>query len=77
MRSQWGDMKFAWFSGLLCGGLLAGCRTIYFCCEGCLQSARRSPQRFIKPTLAEQEQAVKAYLAQSPEAPKGEEFCTE
>ncbi|MEQ1559138.1 MAG: hypothetical protein ABL933_09420 [Methyloglobulus sp.] len=52
-------------------------RTVYFCCEGCLKSAQRTPERFIKPTLAEQQQAVKAYIAKVPQAPSGEEFCNE
>jgi YHS domain-containing protein len=52
-------------------------RTVYFCCEGCLKSAERSPERYVKPTRAEQEQAVKAYIAKVPQAPSGEEYCNE
>lgn len=52
-------------------------RTVYFCCEGCLKSAERSPERYVKPTSAEQEQAVKAYIAKVPQAPSGEEYCNE
>ena len=52
-------------------------RTVYFCCEGCLKSAERSPERYVKPTMAEQNQAVKAYLTKVPQAPDGEEFCNE
>ena len=52
-------------------------RTVYFCCEGCLKSAERSPDRYVKPTMVEQEQAVKAYIAKVPQAPSGEEFCNE
>jgi YHS domain-containing protein len=52
-------------------------RTVYFCCEGCLKSAERSPERYVKPTMAEQQQAVKAYIAKVPEAPSGAEFCNE
>ena len=52
-------------------------RTVYFCCEGCLKSAERSPGRYIKPTMAEQQQAVKAYIAKVPQAPSGEEYCNE
>ena len=52
-------------------------RTFYFCCEGCLKSAARSPERYVKPTMAEQQQAVKAYIAKVPQAPSGEEYCNE
>ena len=52
-------------------------RTVYFCCEGCLKSAARSPERYVKPTMAEQQQAVKAYIAKVPQAPSGEEYCNE
>ena len=52
-------------------------RTVYFCCEGCLKSAERSPGRYVKPTMAEQQQAVKAYIAKVPQAPSGEEYCNE
>ena len=53
-------------------------RTVYFCCEGCLKKAQRcSPAQYIKPTLIEQAQAVKAYVARVPEAPSGDEYCNE
>ncbi|MEQ1546992.1 hypothetical protein [Methyloglobulus sp.] len=52
-------------------------RTVYFCCEGCLKSAQHTPDRFVKPTMVEQQQAVKAYVAKVPQAPSGEEFCNE
>ncbi len=52
-------------------------RNVYFCCKGCLQSAKHQPDRFIKPTLAEQQASVKAYVAKMPIAPSGEDFCNE
>jgi YHS domain-containing protein len=52
-------------------------RTVYFCCEGCLKSAQHEPGRYVKPTMAEQQQAVKAYIAKVPQAPSGEEYCNE
>ena len=52
-------------------------RTVYFCCEGCLKSAELSPERYVKLTMAEQQQAVKAYIAKVPQAPSGEEYCNE
>ena len=52
-------------------------RTVYFCCEGCLKSAALSPERYVKPTMAEQQQTVKAYIAKVPQAPSGEEYCNE
>ena len=51
-------------------------RSIYFCCHGCLKAAKKQPDKFIKPTLAEQEQAVKAFLARA-SAANPEEFCNE
>ncbi len=52
-------------------------RTVYFCCAGCLKSAQRNPGKYVKPTLAEQEAAVKATIARVPQAPSGEEYCNE
>ncbi|MDD5580859.1 MAG: hypothetical protein PHY16_16470 [Methylobacter sp.] len=52
-------------------------RTVYFCCKGCLKSAQRAPEKYIKPTMAEYQQAVKAYIARLPQAPSGEEYCNE
>jgi YHS domain-containing protein len=52
-------------------------RTVYFCCKGCYQRGTRLPTKYIKPTMEEQQQAVKAYLAKVPEAPPGEEICNE
>jgi YHS domain-containing protein len=52
-------------------------RTVYFCCEGCLKSAARSPERYVKPTMAEQQQAIMAYIAKVPQASSGEEYCNE
>lgn len=52
-------------------------RTWYFCCKGCQQTAKHDPDRFIKPTAAEQSQAVKQHLAKAPQMPSGEEYCLE
>jgi YHS domain-containing protein len=52
-------------------------RTVYFCCHGCLKAAQRSPEKFIKPTLAEQQSAVRTYVAKVAQAPDGAEFCDE
>lgn len=52
-------------------------RTVYFCCKGCYQRGKQLPDKYIKPTMEEQQQAVKAYLAKVPEAPPGEEICNE
>jgi hypothetical protein len=52
-------------------------RVVLFCCKGCLQRARRDPDRYLKPTLVEQQAAVKTYVAKFPQAPSGEEFCDE
>lgn len=52
-------------------------RTVYFCCLGCLKSAQRNPEKFVKPTLAEQQHSVKEYIAKASEAPSAEEFCNE
>jgi YHS domain-containing protein len=52
-------------------------RTPYFCCAGCLKSAQRYPDKYVKPTELEQVDAVKVYLARVPEAPSGEEYCNE
>jgi YHS domain-containing protein len=52
-------------------------RTVYFCCEGCLKSAQRTPEKYVKPTMTEQQQAVKAYIAKVPQDPDGAEFCNE
>lgn len=52
-------------------------RTVYFCCEGCFRKALREPDRYIKSTLPEQENAVKAYVAKAPQTPSGDEFCNE
>ena len=52
-------------------------RTVYFCCQGCLKSARLMPEKYIKPTMKEQIKAAEAYIARVPKAPSGEEFCNE
>jgi YHS domain-containing protein len=52
-------------------------RTVYFCCRGCLKAAKRNPERFVKATLAEQQRAVKTYVAKVAQAPDGAEFCDE
>lgn len=51
-------------------------RTVYFCCHGCLKAARQLPDKYVKPTLAEQRQAVKAFLANA-DAVDQAEFCNE
>lgn len=52
-------------------------RTVYFCCLGCLKAAQRNPDKFIKPNAAEQQRAVKSYIAKAAHAPSGEEYCNE
>jgi YHS domain-containing protein len=52
-------------------------RKVYFCCKGCYQRAKRSPERYLKSTVAEQKRAVTAYLATAPKAIDGGEFCDE
>jgi YHS domain-containing protein len=53
-------------------------RTVYFCCHGCLKAAKVLPDKFIKPTMAEQQQAVKAVLANAAtQGSSGEEYCNE
>lgn len=52
-------------------------RTVYFCCRGCLKAAQRNPERFVKATMAEQQSAVKTYIAKAAQAPDGAEFCDE
>ncbi len=54
-------------------------RTVYFCCHGCLKAAQQNPEKFVKPTLAEQQSAAKAYIAKAAQAPDGDgaEFCNE
>jgi YHS domain-containing protein len=51
-------------------------RTVYFCCHGCLKAAKAQPDKFVKPTMSEQKQAVKAFLAKANPA-DSEEFCNE
>ena len=41
-------------------------RTVYFCCEGCLATAKKNPELYVKKTEKEQLAAIKA-------APKAEE----
>lgn len=52
-------------------------RTVYFCCKGCFQRGNQLPDKYIKPTMEEQQQAVKAYIAKVPQAPDSAEFCDE
>lgn len=50
-------------------------RTVYFCCKGCMQRAVQLPDKYVKPTLTEQKQAVQQYLASNKSA--GREFDPE
>jgi hypothetical protein len=52
-------------------------RTVYFCCHGCLKAAMKIPDKFVKPTFAEQQHAVKAFLVKASQESNGEEFCNE
>jgi YHS domain-containing protein len=55
-------------------------RTVHFCCHGCLKAAKQNPEKFVKPTVAEQQQAVKAYIAKANQAAQGssgEEYCND
>lgn len=38
-------------------------RTVYFCCEDCLATAKKQPELYIKKTEAEQKEAVKGIAA--------------
>lgn len=51
-------------------------REVYFCCHGCLKAAKLTPDKFVKPTATEQQQAVKNFLAKA-QAVQGDEFCNE
>lgn len=51
-------------------------RTVYFCCHGCLKAAKTTPDKFVKPTEAEQKQAVTRFLAKA-QAVQAEEICNE
>lgn len=55
-------------------------RTLRFCCHGCLKAAKLNPEKFVKPTVAEQQQAVKTYIAKANQATQGssgEEYCND
>jgi YHS domain-containing protein len=52
-------------------------RTVFFCCHGCLKAAKQNPEKFVKPTVAEQQNAVKSYLARATQAADEAEFCNE
>lgn len=52
-------------------------RTVYFCCHGCLQAAKKSPEKFVKATQEEQQNAVSAYLAKAAQTTNEAEFCNE
>ena len=52
-------------------------RTVYFCCKGCYQRGKRQPTKYLKPTITEQDQAVKVYLAKAPKNFDTGEFCDE
>jgi YHS domain-containing protein len=51
-------------------------RTVYFCCSGCLKSAKANPGRFVKPTVAEQDKAVQVFLNRA-QAMDAAEFCND
>jgi YHS domain-containing protein len=51
-------------------------RTVYFCCHGCLNAAKKAPDKFVKPTVTEQNQAVKSFLAKA-QAVDEAEYCNE
>ena len=40
-------------------------RTIYFCCEDCLDKAKANPDSYVKPTAEEQKKAVKGSAKES------------
>jgi YHS domain-containing protein len=52
-------------------------REVYFCCKGCFQRGKHNPEKYLKPTLAEQKLAVKAYLAKASKPIDGGEVCYE
>lgn len=52
-------------------------RTVYFCCHGCLKTAKKNPEKFVKATQEEQQNAVKAYLAKAVQTTDEAEFCNE
>ncbi|ESS72941.1 hypothetical protein MGMO_41c00070 [Methyloglobulus morosus KoM1] len=52
-------------------------RTVLFCCHGCLKAAKQTPGKFIKATVAEQQSAVKSFLARATQAADEAEFCNE
>lgn len=51
-------------------------RTVYFCCRGCLNSAKRDPARFVKASPQEQQKAVQAFLSGA-RAVDAAEFCND
>ena len=54
-------------------------RTVYFCCHGCLKAAQKNPEKFVKPTFAEQQSAARAYIVKAAQASgsDGAEFCND
>jgi YHS domain-containing protein len=52
-------------------------RTVLFCCHGCLKAAKQNPGKFVKETVAEQQSAVKSYLAKATQATIEAEVCNE
>ena len=52
-------------------------RTVLFCCHGCLKAAKQNPGKFVKATMAEQQSAVKSYLARATQSVDEAEFCNE
>ncbi|MCU0218476.1 hypothetical protein, partial [Mycobacterium tuberculosis] len=51
-------------------------RTVYFCCESCIEDVRKNPAAYLKPTLEEQRAAIKGDAKAEGHEPhaKGEEL---
>jgi hypothetical protein len=52
-------------------------RMVLFCCHGCLKTAKQNLGKFVKATVAEQQSAVKSYLAKATQATDEAEICNE
>ena len=52
-------------------------RTVYFCCHGCLKAAKKNPEKFVKATQEEQQNAVSAYLTKAAQTTDEAELCNE
>jgi len=50
-------------------------RTVYFCCDGCLDAAKKNPSHYVKKTEKEQLEAVKAMGKQAGEAHGGHDHA--